>query len=77
MRPTITSLPTDARQWTKALAAYREPNEGRSIAELAMTALPLVALWLTMWISLHTVGYWLALLLAIPAAGFLVRLFMI
>ena len=77
MRPAIASLPSDARQWARALAAYRQPNEVRSIAELAMTALPLVALWLTMWASLHFVGYWLALLLAIPAAGFLVRLFMI
>ena len=77
MHPTITSLPPDARQWSKALAAYRQPSEGRSISELAITALPLVALWLTMWASLHFVGYWLVLLLAIPAAGFLVRLFMI
>ncbi len=30
-----------------------------------------------MWASLHFVGYWLVLLLAVPAAGFLVRLFMI
>ena len=30
-----------------------------------------------MWASLHYVGFWLTLLLAVPAAGFLVRLFMI
>ena len=59
------------------LARYREPSDGRSIAEIAITAFPLIALWLTMWASLHLVGYWLCLLLAIPAAGFLVRLFMI
>ncbi len=47
------------------------------MAEIAVTALPLVALWFAMWASLHLVGYWLALLLAVPAAGFLVRLFMI
>ena len=38
--------------------------------------LPLVALWVLMWVSLD-VGYWLCLLLSVPAAGFLVRLFMI
>ncbi len=48
----------------------------RSLAELAVTAVPFVALWLLMWLSLG-LGYWLTLLLAVPAAGFLVRLFMI
>jgi omega-6 fatty acid desaturase (delta-12 desaturase) len=44
--------------------------------EIVVTALPLVALWVAMWGSLYF-GYWLCLLLALPAAGFLVRLFMI
>ena len=77
MRPIVTSLPTDSRQWPKALAGYRAPSDGRSIVEIAITAFPLIALWASMWVSLHLVGYWLSLLLAIPAAGFLVRLFMI
>ncbi|MEJ0097611.1 MAG: fatty acid desaturase [Bauldia sp.] len=77
MRSTITSLPADFRQWPKALARYRQPSDGRSAVEIAITAFPLIALWLSMWVSLHLVGYWLSLLLAIPAAGFLVRLFMI
>ena len=68
---------SDARQWPKVLARYREPSNGRSITEIVITAFPLIALWFTMWASLHFVGYWLALLLAVPAAGFLVRLFMI
>jgi acyl-lipid omega-6 desaturase (Delta-12 desaturase) len=65
-----------ARQWPKVLAAYREPSGGRSVIEILITALPLVALWFTMWATLG-VGYWLTILLAVPAAGFLVRLFMI
>lgn len=77
MRHTISSLPTEPRQWSNALAPYREPSDGRGIAEIAITAFPLVAMWLTMWVSLHFVGYWLVLLLAVPAAGLLVRLFMI
>jgi len=44
--------------------------------EIFITAVPLVALWIAMWGSLD-LGYWLCLLLAVPAAGFLVRLFMI
>ena len=38
--------------------------------------MPLVALWVLIWAVLD-VSYWLSLLLAVPAAGFLVRLFMI
>ena len=65
-----------ARGWTPILARYREPSRARSIIELVMTAGPLVLLWLLMWAALDR-GYWVCLLLAVPAAGFLVRLFMI
>ncbi len=44
--------------------------------ELAVTVVPLAALWVLMWATLD-VGYWLSLPLALPAAGFMVRLFMI
>ncbi len=66
----------DPRTLTQALARYREPNHGRSILEILITVVPLVLLWLSMWFALH-IGYGLYLLLAVPAAGFLVRLFMI
>ena len=48
----------------------------RSLLELAVTAVPFVALWVLAWLAL-SIGYWLTLLIAVPAAGFLVRLFMI
>jgi acyl-lipid omega-6 desaturase (Delta-12 desaturase) len=70
------SCPSDVRGWTKILARYRTPSTARSIIELAITAGPLVLLWFLMWATLD-LGYWLCLLLAAPAAGFLVRLFMI
>lgn len=71
-----TSRP-DARNWVKLLARYRDPSLSRSIGELAVTALPLVALWTGAWAA-HSFGFWwLSLLIAIPAAGFLVRLFTI
>jgi len=66
-----------ARRWPKLLAGYREPREWRSAFEIAVTALPLVALWVAMWLLVEAGLWWLALLLALPAAGFLVRLFMI
>ncbi len=66
----------DARGLMQGLARYREPNHGRSAVEILITIVPLVLLWLLMWCALD-VGYGLYLLLAVPAAGFLVRLFMI
>ena len=71
----ITS-PTEARGWTQILARYRTPSPARSIIELVVTAGPFVLLWFLMWATLD-LGYWVCLLLAVPAAGFLVRLFMI
>jgi omega-6 fatty acid desaturase (delta-12 desaturase) len=68
--------PPNARDLTRVLVSYREPSLARSIIELAITGGPLVLLWFLMWASLD-LGYWLSLLLAVPAAGFLVRLFMI
>ena len=67
---------TDLRALTRSLARYREPNNGRSIFEILVTIVPFVLLWLSMWLLFH-LGYGLYLLAAIPAAGFLVRLFMI
>ena len=66
----------DPKSLSRALAQYRQPNRSRALFELAVTFLPLAGLWVLMWLSLD-VGYWLTLLLAVPAAGFLVRLFMI
>jgi acyl-lipid omega-6 desaturase (Delta-12 desaturase) len=70
------SADIDIRTLTKALACYREPNHGRSVVEILITVVPLVLLWLSMWFALD-IGYGLYLLLAVPTAGFLVRLFMI
>jgi omega-6 fatty acid desaturase (delta-12 desaturase) len=69
-------VPHDDRRWQKLLGRYREPSFARSLFELTVTALPFAALWCLMWLSLGH-AYWLCLLLAVPAAGFLVRLFMI
>ena len=57
-------LTADLRKWTKILAGYREPSSARSILEIAITVLPLMALWFLMWASLD-ISYWLVLLLSI------------
>src|ERR1700680_828025 len=75
LNSTVAARP-DARGLTQLLARYRAPSVARSTTELVITAVPLVLVWILMWATLG-VGYWLCLLLAIPAAGLLVRLFMI
>ena len=49
----------------------------RSVAELVITALPLVTLWTAAWFTFSLGFAWASLLIAIPGAGFLLRLFMI
>ncbi len=72
----MTPVIPDARALPQILARYRVPSPARSIVELVITVAPLVLLWFLIWATLD-LGYWLGLLLALPAAGFLVRLFMI
>ena len=62
------------QRWIRDLARYREPRHCRSIFEIAVTLMPFAALWALAWAAVHF-GYWeLSFLLAMPAAGFLVRL---
>lgn len=68
--------PRPASDWTRTLAAYRQPIQYRSVFELAVTLVPLVALWAAAWWAM-SVSPLLAILLALVNAGFLVRAFMV
>ena len=68
--------PPDAASWVRVLARYRDPDMRRSVWNLVITAAPLALLWLLAWIALDR-GHWWGLVLTVPAAAFLVRLFMI
>ncbi|MDZ7778440.1 MAG: fatty acid desaturase [Gemmatimonadota bacterium] len=67
---------TKVEQWNRILEPYRGPDTRRSVIQLAVTAAGFVLSWSAAYLAL-SVGYWLTLLLALPAAGFLMRLFMI
>ena len=70
------SLAADPRALLRELAPYRKAETGRSFFELGVTALPFALLWATMCVALQA-GYMIALVLALPAGGFLLRLFLI
>jgi omega-6 fatty acid desaturase (delta-12 desaturase) len=71
-----TPTPTTARAWAQILSKYRDPSNRQGIFEIAVTIVPFVALWIAA-AALVANGYWIGLALTLPAAVFLVRLFMI
>jgi acyl-lipid omega-6 desaturase (Delta-12 desaturase) len=60
--------------WSARLAAFKNPDTKKSVWQLTSTGLLFVGAWTLMYLSLD-VGYWLTLLLAVPTAFLLVRLF--
>jgi omega-6 fatty acid desaturase (delta-12 desaturase) len=55
---------------------YRESEARRSLTQLAASIVPFCALWIVMWFGLRY-SYFITLALSVPAAGFLVRLFIL
>jgi len=62
--------------WQQLLAPYAQPILRRSIIQLLDSAIPFILVWLLMLASLEY-AYWLTVLIALPAAGLLIRLFII
>jgi acyl-lipid omega-6 desaturase (Delta-12 desaturase) len=62
--------------WRDSLAPYAKPHLGRSLLAIATSVLPYLALSALMYFALG-VSDLLALVIAIPAAGFLVRTFIL
>jgi omega-6 fatty acid desaturase (delta-12 desaturase) len=70
VKPSIAAI-----DWNALLEPYRRSSAWRSSYQLANTAIPFALVWLAMLWSLR-VGYWVTLLLAVPAALLVLRLFM-
>jgi omega-6 fatty acid desaturase (delta-12 desaturase) len=62
--------------WRELVARYEVPNLRRSLTQIANTHIPYFALLCVMYFALD-VSYWITLVLAVPAAGFLIRNFII
>ena len=63
-----------AKYWNKLLAPYMVSETGKALFQLLTTMVLYACGWYLMLRSLE-ISYWLTLLLSIPTAGFLVRLF--
>lgn len=68
--------PINALAWKEVVARYQEPSLWRGVFQLANSLVPYLLLWVLMYRTLE-VSYWITLPLAILAAGFLVRVFII
>jgi omega-6 fatty acid desaturase (delta-12 desaturase) len=66
----------DSSFWRKRLAPYGRPDTRRSVIDVLTSAVPYLALTALMYLALD-VSYLLVLALAIPAAGFLLRTFIV
>jgi acyl-lipid omega-6 desaturase (Delta-12 desaturase) len=62
--------------WRTVLAPYARPSIGRGILDLATSVVPYLALWVLMYLALN-VSYLLVVILTVPAAGFLVRTYIV
>jgi omega-6 fatty acid desaturase (delta-12 desaturase) len=62
--------------WKSVVGKYTRPSVKQSVWQIVNSFGGLFLMWIVMYLSLQ-VGYWLTLLLAIPTAGFLVRIFII
>lgn len=58
------------------LEHYREPELGKSLSQLLSSIFFLCTLWIAMWYTLRY-AYIFTLILALPTAGFMLRLFLI
>ncbi len=71
-KETASKLPS----WENLVKKYQTSINRKSIWQLCNSFIPFIIIWYLMYISID-VSYWITLLLALPAAGFIVRIFII
>lgn len=62
--------------WQKLVRSYQQPDAKKGVWQIINSFGGFLVGWIMMYLSLD-VGYWLTLLLAIPTAGFVIRIFII
>jgi omega-6 fatty acid desaturase (delta-12 desaturase) len=68
--------PSDRAPWRETLAPFARPVVARSLLDIATSAVPYLALCWAMYLLLD-VSYALVLVVSVPAAGFLLRTFIV
>ncbi|MDX6589629.1 MAG: hypothetical protein QOI84_903 [Solirubrobacterales bacterium] len=66
----------DRLHWRQAVAGHEQPSLRHSLLDLATSVVPYLAISVAMYLCLE-VSAWITLALAVPAAGFLLRTFIV
>ena len=74
--PATSKSASQQASWQQVVAKYQHPDLRRSVWQMVNTLIPYCLLWYMMYRSLE-VSYWMTLALAVPTAGFMVRIFII
>jgi len=69
-------MTTEKFRWQEIVSKYAYPETWRSLWQVFNTVIPFFVCWYLAYRSLE-IGYWLTLLLIIPTAGFMARMFII
>jgi len=76
METTNTKKEGSNTEWIKIISKYNKPDNIKSWWQIINSVGPYIILWVLMIKSLE-ISYWLTLLLAVFAAGFMIRIFII
>jgi omega-6 fatty acid desaturase (delta-12 desaturase) len=69
-------IKTDLKGWTKIVSKYTKPSSSKALIQILNTFIPYIAIWVLMYFSLEW-SYFITLGLAVIAAFFTVRIFII
>ena len=69
-------MTTQKFKWQGIVSKYAYPETWRSVWQVFNSAIPFFVMWYLMYRSLE-IGYWLTLILAVLAGGFMTRMFII
>ena len=64
------------QEWKELVSKYQTSHTWKSVYQLINSIIPFFLIWFLMYLSLDW-SYWITLALAIPASGFVVRIFII
>lgn len=76
--PTVPRIQTASEDLSKTISSYTISNRRKALYQIIDTFVPFLALWAIMvWMMHHEYSYWMILALALPTAGFQVRIFIL